>query len=58
VHLLSFFIVVPDDEPDIDALDGFTKGMHRLHLKLEGEKSECFCGAICKMEVSDDYKTL
>jgi hypothetical protein len=32
--------------------------MHGLHLKPEGEDSECFCGDICKMEVSDYYKTL
>jgi hypothetical protein len=32
-----FFTIVPDDELNIDALDGFVKGTHRLHLKLEGE---------------------
>jgi hypothetical protein len=53
-----FFIVVPDDELDIDALDGFVKGMCELHPKSEGENLECFCGDVCKMEVSDDYKTL
>jgi hypothetical protein len=32
--------------------------MSELHLKLEGEEPECYCGDICKMEVSGDYKTL
>jgi hypothetical protein len=58
VHLLSSFTVVPDDELDIDALGGFAKGMHKLHLKPEGEDLECFCGDVYKMEVSSDYKTL
>jgi hypothetical protein len=56
--LLYFSTIVPDDELDIDALDGFAKGMAGLHLKLKGEEPECFCGDVCKMEVSDDYKTL
>jgi hypothetical protein len=50
--------IVPDDELDIDALDGFVKGMCRLHLKPEGEDPECFRGDVCKMEVLGDYKTL
>jgi hypothetical protein len=50
--------VVLDEELGIDALDGFAKGMRGLHPKLEGEDPECFCGDVCKMEVSDDYKTL
>jgi len=50
--------LVPDDELDIDALDGFAKGMRGLHPKPEGEDPECFCGDVCKMEVSGDYKTL
>jgi hypothetical protein len=50
--------VVPDDELDIDALDEFAKGIPNLHLKLEGEEPECFCGDICKMMVLGDYKTL
>jgi hypothetical protein len=33
------FSVVPDDELDIDTLDGFAKGMRKLHSKLEGEDS-------------------
>jgi hypothetical protein len=53
-----FCIVVPDDELVIDALDGFAKCMCGLHPKPEGEDLECFCGDICKMEVSGDYKTL
>jgi hypothetical protein len=42
VHLLSFFTVVLDDELDIDALEGFEKGMHGLHPKLEGEERSAF----------------
>ena len=56
--VMSFITVVPDEELDIDALDGFTKGMRGLHPKPEGEDPECFCGDVCKMEVSGDYKTL
>jgi hypothetical protein len=50
--------VVSNDELDIDALDGIVKAMHGLHPNLEGEDLECFYGDVCKMEVSDDYKTL
>jgi hypothetical protein len=32
--------------------------MATLHPKLEGEEPECYCGDVCKMEVSGDYKTL
>jgi hypothetical protein len=32
--------------------------MRKLHPKPEGEDPEWFCGDACKMEVSDDYKTL
>jgi hypothetical protein len=32
--------------------------MPGLHLKLEGDESECYCGDVCKMQVSGDYKTL
>jgi hypothetical protein len=32
--------------------------MPGLHPKPEGEEPECYCGDICKMEVSGDYKTL
>jgi hypothetical protein len=46
------------DDIDIDSIDGFEKGAPRLHPKLEGEESECYCSDICKMEVSGDYKTL
>jgi hypothetical protein len=56
--LLYFSTIVPDDELDIDALDGFAKGMAGLHLKPKGEEPECFSSDVCKMEVSDDYKTL
>jgi hypothetical protein len=55
---MSVFTVVPDDELNIDALDGFVKAMRGLHLKPEGEDPECFCGDVCKMEVSGDYETL
>jgi hypothetical protein len=58
VLLFSVFTVVPDDELDIDALDGYAKTMGGLHPNPEGESSECFCGDVCKMEVSDDYKTM
>jgi hypothetical protein len=51
-------IVVPDDELDINALNGFGKGMHRLHPILAGEDLECYCGDVCKMEVSGNYNTL
>jgi hypothetical protein len=29
-----------------------------LHIKPEGDEPECYYGDVCKMEVSDDYKTL
>jgi hypothetical protein len=51
-------IVVSVDELDIDSIDGFEKGMVALHLKPDGEESECYYGDICKMEVLGDYKTL
>jgi hypothetical protein len=51
-------IVVFVDGLDIDLIDGFAKGMPGLDLKIEGEKSECYCGDVCKMEVLGDYKTL
>jgi hypothetical protein len=51
VHLFSVWIIVFDDELDIDALDAF-------HSKPDGESPECFYGDVCKMEVSGDYKTL
>jgi hypothetical protein len=53
--LLSLFTIVPDDELD-NRLDEFAKGMHGLHPKRKDP--ECFCGDVCKMEVSGDYKTL
>jgi hypothetical protein len=55
---MSACTIVLDDELDIDALDRYAKAMHGLHLKPDGEEPECFCGEICKMEVSGDYKTL
>jgi hypothetical protein len=58
VHLFCFFTVVPNAELDIDALDEYVKTMHELHPKPEGELPKCFCGDVCKMEVSGDYKTL
>jgi hypothetical protein len=56
--ICSLFYKGNDDELDIDALDGYAKTIRRLHPKLEGEPSECFCGDICKLEVLGDYKTL
>jgi hypothetical protein len=32
--------------------------MSVLHLKPEDEEPKCYCGDVCKMEVSDDCKTL
>jgi hypothetical protein len=32
--------------------------MVALHSKPEDEEPECYCGDVCKMEVSGDYKTL
>jgi hypothetical protein len=51
-------VVVSIDEPDIDSINGFEKTMPGLHPKPEGEEPECYCGDVCKMQVSGDYKTL
>jgi hypothetical protein len=51
-------VVVSIDELDIDSIDEFEKTMPELHPKQEGEELECYCGDICKMQVSGDYKTL
>jgi hypothetical protein len=51
-------IVVSIDELDIDSIDKFQKSMATLHPKSGGEERECYCGNVCKMEVSGDYKTL
>jgi hypothetical protein len=51
-------VVVCIDEHDIDSIDGYEKTMPKFHPKLEGEPLECFCGDVCKMQVSGDYKTL
>jgi hypothetical protein len=51
-------VLVCIDDLNIDSIDGFEKTMPRLHMKPEGEKMECYCGDICKMHVSGDYKTL
>jgi hypothetical protein len=51
-------IAVSIDEFDIDSINGFQKGMAVLHPKPDGEELECYCGDVCKMEVSGDYKTL
>jgi hypothetical protein len=51
-------IAVSIDEFDIDSINGFQKGMAVLHPKLDGEELECYCGDVCKMEVSGVYKTL
>jgi hypothetical protein len=55
-HLL--LVVVSIEELDIDSIDGVEKGMAALHPKPEGEEPECYCGDVCKMGVSGDYKTL
>jgi hypothetical protein len=52
------FTALPNDELDIDMLDGIAKCMPKLHLKPQGKDTTCFCGDTCKMEVSGDYKTL
>jgi hypothetical protein len=51
-------IVVFIDELDIDSIDGFEKTMPRLHPKPESDELECYCGDVCKMQVSGEYKTL
>jgi hypothetical protein len=51
-------VIVCIDEHDIDSIDGYEKTIPRLHPKPESEPPECFCGDICKMQVSGDYKTL
>jgi hypothetical protein len=58
VVLFYFFLVVSIDDRDIDAIDGFEKTMPGFHPKPEGEVPECYCGDPCKMNVSEDYKTL
>ena len=49
---------VPDEELDIDSLEGYES----IHLgnfsKPEGPHPTCFCGDKCKMNVSAYYKTL
>jgi hypothetical protein len=47
-------IVVSIDELHIDYINGFEKGMTALHPKPKGEEPECYCGDICKIEVSGD----
>jgi hypothetical protein len=51
-------IVVSVDDIDIDSINGFAKGMPGLHLKPKGDEPECYCGDVCKVEVSGNYKTL
>jgi hypothetical protein len=51
-------VVVCIDEHDIDSIGGYEKIIPGLHPKPEGELPECFCGDVCKMQVSGDYKTL
>jgi hypothetical protein len=51
-------VVVCIDEYYIDSIDGYEKTIPGLHPKPEGEPPECFCGDVCKMQVSGDYKTL
>jgi hypothetical protein len=58
VHFYLLLIVVFVDDINIDSIDGFDKGAPGLHTKTEGEEPACYCGDVCKMEVSGDYKTL
>jgi hypothetical protein len=51
-------IIVYIDELDTDSIDRYEKTMPGLHPKPEGEELECYCGDVCKMQVSGDYKTL
>jgi hypothetical protein len=51
-------VVVCIDEHDIDSIDGYEKTIPGLHPKPEGEPPECFCGDVCKIQVSGDYKIL
>jgi hypothetical protein len=51
-------VVVFIDELDIDSINRFEKTMPGLHPKLESGELECYCGDICKMQVSGDCKTL
>jgi hypothetical protein len=51
-------IVVSVDELNIDSINRFQKGMTALHLKTDGDELECYCGDVCKMMMSCDYKTL
>jgi hypothetical protein len=51
-------VVVCIDEHDIDLIDGYEKTIPGLHPKLEGKPPKCFCGDVCKMQVSGDYKIL
>jgi hypothetical protein len=55
---LLLLLIVSVDDIGIDSIIGFDKGAPRLHPKLEGEEPTCYCGDVCKMEVSCDYKTL
>jgi hypothetical protein len=51
-------IVVSVDDIDIDSIDKFDKGAPGLHPKSEGEEPTCYCGDVCKIDVSGNYKTL
>jgi hypothetical protein len=51
-------VVVCIDEHNIDSIDRYEKTIPGLHPKPEGEPPESFCGDVCKMQVSGDYKTL
>ena len=55
---MTFFTLVPDEELDIDSLEGYANGCVGMHPKPDGPYSTCFCGDTCKMNVSGDYKTL
>jgi len=50
--------VVPDEELDIDSLEGFEGRYPSQFPKPEGPHPTCFCGDTCKMDVSANYKTL
>jgi hypothetical protein len=51
-------VVVFINEHNIDSIDRFEKTIPELYLKPEGDKLKCYCGDVCKMQVSVDYKSL
>ena len=51
-------ITVPDEELDIDSLEGYDSRYPCHFPKPNGPHPTCFYGDTCKMDVSADYKTL